>query len=474
MQDCQRVRPHALTSARSLISRLSMKTEFIDVSETQKNLVVEIPSTVVDAEIDKVVARLQQGGAHSRLPAGQGAGEGRAPAVPRSDPARRGARADPARGGRGAARARRRAGRHARHPRRRRRRRAAAQVHGDLRDGAADRTGRLREHHAAPEERARSTTRPSTRRWRACAIARRATSRSKGAGSRTATRCVMDLVRTATAEDRDRETSRSSSSRASQRAQAAAGTADGPPRRRHGRHRRAGQSARVRRGADRPERRANRRRSTSTIRTTTRSRSSPGTTVSYDVTVKAIRKRIVPELDDEFAKDLGEFDEPRRAAHARARRPRARGDARSGARRARRAAEAAGRARDVRRARVAARSRDRPARRGVRPPADRSADRSDEDEHQLGGVPREAAGRGVRGGARRAGPRRGGAARAHRGDRGGDRAPKCSGYAERSGRTAAAVRARLEKEGGLARLYSGMRREKTIDFLLSRATKIQT
>src|ERR687890_345027 len=31
-----------------------MKTEFIDVSETKKNLVVEIPSTVVDAEIDKV------------------------------------------------------------------------------------------------------------------------------------------------------------------------------------------------------------------------------------------------------------------------------------------------------------------------------------------------------------------------------------------------------------------------------------
>src|SRR5215813_14500371 len=31
-----------------------MKTEFIDVSETRKNLVVEIPSTVVDAEIDKV------------------------------------------------------------------------------------------------------------------------------------------------------------------------------------------------------------------------------------------------------------------------------------------------------------------------------------------------------------------------------------------------------------------------------------
>src|SRR3954468_10886232 len=31
-----------------------MKTEYIDVSDTQKNLVVEIPSQIVDAEIDKV------------------------------------------------------------------------------------------------------------------------------------------------------------------------------------------------------------------------------------------------------------------------------------------------------------------------------------------------------------------------------------------------------------------------------------
>src|SRR3982750_1231942 len=31
-----------------------MKTEYIDVSATRKNLVVEIPSTIVDAEIDKV------------------------------------------------------------------------------------------------------------------------------------------------------------------------------------------------------------------------------------------------------------------------------------------------------------------------------------------------------------------------------------------------------------------------------------
>jgi trigger factor len=43
-------------------------------------------------------------------------------------------------------------------------------------------------------------------------------------------------------------------------------------------------------------------------------------------------------------------------------------------------------------------------------------------------------------------------------------------YAERSGRTAAAVRAALEKEGGLSRVYAGLRREKSIDFVLAHAT----
>jgi trigger factor len=33
-----------------------------------------------------------------------------------------------------------------------------------------------------------------------------------------------------------------------------------------------------------------------------------GKTVAYDVTVKAIKKRIVPELTDDFAKELGEYD----------------------------------------------------------------------------------------------------------------------------------------------------------------------
>jgi trigger factor len=46
-------------------------------------------------------------------------------------------------------------------------------------------------------------------------------------------------------------------------------------------------------------------------------------------------------------------------------------------------------------------------------------------------------------------------------------------YADRSGRTPAAVRARLEKEGGLGRLAMGLRREKTADLVRTRATIVE-
>ena len=36
----------------------------------------------------------------------------------------------------------------------------------------------------------------------------------------------------------------------------------------------------------------------------------------------------------------------------------------------------------------------------------------------------------------------------------------------------AAVRTRLEKEGGLGRVYAGIRRERTVEFLLSRAARV--
>jgi trigger factor len=42
-------------------------------------------------------------------------------------------------------------------------------------------------------------------------------------------------------------------------------------------------------------------------------------------------------------------------------------------------------------------------------------------------------------------------------------------FAARAGRTPAALRAQLEKEGGVARLFAGLRREKAVDLALSRA-----
>ncbi len=43
-------------------------------------------------------------------------------------------------------------------------------------------------------------------------------------------------------------------------------------------------------------------------------------------------------------------------------------------------------------------------------------------------------------------------------------------YAERLGQTPAALRAQLDKDNGLAALAEGLRREKTVALLLSRAT----
>ena len=42
-------------------------------------------------------------------------------------------------------------------------------------------------------------------------------------------------------------------------------------------------------------------------------------------------------------------------------------------------------------------------------------------------------------------------------------------FATRAGRTPAALRAQLEKEGGVGRLVAGLRREKAVDLALSRA-----
>ena len=47
-------------------------------------------------------------------------------------------------------------------------------------------------------------------------------------------------------------------------------------------------------------------------------------------------------------------------------------------------------------------------------------------------------------------------------------------FAERAGRTPTALRAQLEKEGGVSRLMVGLRREKAVDLAMSRATIVET
>ena len=126
----------------------AMKTEFVDVNETRKNVRVEIPTDVVDAEIDRVATRLLAQGAHPRLPPGQGAAARHQAALQGSDPPRRRARPDPARGRRRAAREGARGGRHAGRARRDDRRRPAADLHRVVRHGAGVRSRRPRRDRA--------------------------------------------------------------------------------------------------------------------------------------------------------------------------------------------------------------------------------------------------------------------------------------------------------------------------------------
>jgi trigger factor len=197
-----------------------------------------------------------------------------------------------------------------------------------------------------------------------------------------------------------------------------------------------------------------------------------GTTVLYNVTVKAIRKRIVPELDDELAKDLGEFE------NLETLRGRVRADLEHEAMH-----EAERETRGELLKQLASRvTFDVPA-----SLLDREIDRRVEDfvrrlmDQQIDPMKvninweefrekqREAASEAVRGAlALDEVARREQIAATDE-----EINAEVERYAERSGRTPAAVRARLEKEGGIARLYSGLKREKALEFLLSRATKIQ-
>ena len=197
-----------------------------------------------------------------------------------------------------------------------------------------------------------------------------------------------------------------------------------------------------------------------------------GTTVRYDVSIKAIRKRVVPDLDDEFAKDLGEFES------LDALRTRVRADLEHEA-----GHEAEREMRNELLKQLSSRvSFDVPA-----SLLDREIDRRVEEfvrrlmEQQIDPMrtninweefrdrQKEAASEAVRSAlvldeiARREGI-------AVSED---ELEAEVSRYAERTGRSPAAVRARLEKEGGLSRLYTGLRREKAMSFLLSRAGSVE-
>jgi trigger factor len=193
------------------------------------------------------------------------------------------------------------------------------------------------------------------------------------------------------------------------------------------------------------------------------------TTVSYTVTVKAIKRRTLPELDDEFAKDMGEF------ANFDALKARVRADLEH---EAKHTAEHELRGELMKQ--LAARVPfDIPA-----TLVEREIDRRLEDFAgrlmQQNIDPREA---GIDWGAFRESQRAvakeavGGAlvldevARKESIEVGDAEIEQEIGrYAERTGRTPAAVRAALEKEGGISRIYAGLRREKSVDYIMARAT----
>jgi trigger factor len=197
-----------------------------------------------------------------------------------------------------------------------------------------------------------------------------------------------------------------------------------------------------------------------------------GTTVKYRVTVKAVRKRIVPELDDEFAKDLGEFE------NLEALRGRVRADLEHEAMheverdtRGELLKQLASRVTFDVPGTLLDREIDRRVEEFVRRLTDQQIDpmKVNINWEEFREKQREAASEAVRGAlALDEVARREQIAATDE-----EINAEVERYAERSGRTPAAVRARLEKEGGIARLYSGLKREKTMDFLLSKATKIQ-
>lgn len=193
-----------------------------------------------------------------------------------------------------------------------------------------------------------------------------------------------------------------------------------------------------------------------------------GTVSSYTVLLKGLRRRVLPDLDDEFAKDLGEFETLDRL------RARVREDleheARADVEREMRAdlmRQLAGRVPFEVPASLVEREMDR----RLEEFAGRLADqRIDPRQAGIDWVGFRDSQRGVARAAVAGALALDEVARRESLDvTAGEVEHEIARLAERAGRTPAAVRAALEKEGGLSRVYAGLRRERTIDFLLSHA-----
>jgi trigger factor len=194
-----------------------------------------------------------------------------------------------------------------------------------------------------------------------------------------------------------------------------------------------------------------------------------GTSVDYAVTVKNIRKRVLPALDDEFAKDVGEFD-TLQALRDRIEQDLQR-EAEAEADRTLRAdllKELAARvAVDIPDSLVE-RELDRRSEEFARRLMEQRIDprRANIDWDQFRDSQRDTSRESVKSAlvldeiARRE--------QVTVSDEEIDR--NVAELAERNGRTPAAVRARLEKDGALGRIAAGIRREKTLDLVLGRAT----
>jgi len=193
-----------------------------------------------------------------------------------------------------------------------------------------------------------------------------------------------------------------------------------------------------------------------------------GTEVTYTVTVKDLRRKVVPELDDELAKDLGEFDS------LDALRARVRADLEAES-----AEQAARQVRGEILKQLADRVSFEPPPSLIEHEIDRRLEEFARQLVQQNVDPRQAGIDWAQFREAQRAPARAAVAsslaldevarREHLTVTPEDVDKEVERFAARAGRTPAALRAQLEKEGGIGRLQTGLRREKAVDLALSRA-----